>query len=176
MLTQIVRHLRHNVIAYLALFLAVGTGGGYAIAAARTNTIHGCVNKRTHALYIQARCHRSQRPLALDQGRQTNPVTAWAAVQANGFTGAGARGISVQHVSTGTYNLTATPAQCGRVTDAPSVTVNTAVPPNGPSRVGFAVAWESFRSRTTFTVYTGVVDRGTFTPTDEAFNVQVPCS
>jgi len=54
--------------------------------------------------------------------------------------------------------------------------VNTAVPPNGPSRVGFAVAWESFRSRTTFTVYTGVVDRGTFTPTDEAFNVQVPCS
>ncbi len=54
------RHAQRHAIAYLALFLAVGAGGGYAIAATNNNTIHGCVNKRTHALYIQARCHRGQ--------------------------------------------------------------------------------------------------------------------
>lgn len=178
MLSRIVRHVRHNVIAYLALVFAVGAGGGYAIAATRTNTIHGCVNKRTHALYIQARCHRSQRPVVLVQGRQTNPVTAWAAVQANGFTGAGARGISVQRVSTGTYNLTATLSQCASVASAPVVTVDTANPPSGSASGAFPMAWEVHQGsgRNTFAVYTGVVAGGSFKPMDEAFNVQVPCA
>ena len=40
----------------------------------------------------------------------------------------------------------------------------------------FPVAWETFTSRNKFTVSTGVVVDGSFTLTDEGFNVQVPCS
>ena len=79
------------------------------------------------------------------------------------------------HISTGTYNVTATPSRCTQVADAPSVTVDTGSPPAG-SRGAFPVAWEAFTSRNKFTVFTGVVVGGSFTPTDEAFNVQVPCS
>lgn len=165
------------MIAYVALFFAVGAGGGYAIATAKTKTIHGCVSNSTHALYIQKRCHRGQHPLVWDQrASRGQSLAAWAAVQANGFTGAGARGISVQHISTGTYNLNITPPECAQVTDAPTVTVDSGSPPLGVSAGAFPVAWESFRSRTTFTIYTGVVTGGSFTPTDEAFSVQVPCS
>lgn len=166
-------HLRHNVIAYLALFLAAGGGAGYAIAATTSTTIHGCVNNRTRALYIQKRCHRGQSRLVWNQGPQ--PVTAWAAVSAVGFTSAGGRGISVQHVSTGTYNVTATPSQCTQFTNAPSVTVN-GPPPAFLSAGSFPIAWETFTSRNKFTVYTGVVAGGSFTPTDEPFNVYVACS
>jgi hypothetical protein len=175
---RILRHLRTNVVAYLALFLSVGAGGGYAIAAGNNKTIHGCIDNRTRVLHVQTRCHRGQTRLVWSQQGPQGPAspTAWAAVQANGFTGAGARGISVQHVGTGTYSITATPSQCAQVTDAPTVTVDTATPPVGPPAGAFAVAWEAFTSRNKFTVFTGVVVGGSFTPTDEAFNVQVPCS
>jgi hypothetical protein len=169
---RILHHLRANVVAYLALTLAIGGGGGYAIAAANNKTIHGCVNNRTHALYIQKRCQRGQSPLVWNQQGQASP-TAWASVLADGFTG-GARGISVQHVSTGTYNVTATPPQCAQVAAAPTVTVDTG-PPAALPPGAFPVAWETF-NRNKFTVHTGVVASGSFTPTDEAFNVQVPCS
>ena len=176
MLIRPLHYVRRNVISFLALFLAIGGGGGYALAAVNNNSkIHGCVSKRTHVLYIQKRCQRGQSPLSWNQQGQPSP-TAWAAVQANGFTGAGARGISVQHVSTGTYNVTATPSQCTQVADAPSVTVDTGSPPGAAPSGAFAVAREAFTSRNRFTVFTGVVIGGNFTPTDEAFNVQVPCS
>jgi hypothetical protein len=173
--TRILSAMRHNVIALVALFFAIGAGGGYAIAATSNKTIHGCVNKRTHALYVQKRCHGGQSALVWNQQGPASPA-AWAAVQANGFTGAGARGITVQHVSLGTYNVIATPSQCTQVADAPTVTIN-AGPPTGAPPVGaFPVAWETFTSRNKFTVSTGVVLGGNFTLTDEAFNVQVPCS
>jgi hypothetical protein len=172
-------HLRHNVIAYLALFLAAGGGAGYAIAAANSNTIHGCVDNRTRALYIQKRCHSGQSRLVWNQGPQgpqAQSVTAWASVNAAGLIG-GARGISVQHVSTGTYNVTATPPQCAHIGAAPTVTVDAGPPAGGPllSPGAFPVAWETF-SENNFIVYTGVVSGGSFTLGDEAFNVQVPCS
>jgi hypothetical protein len=154
------------------LFFAIGAGGGYALAATSNKTIHGCVNKRTHALYIQKRCHSGQSALVWNQQGQTSP-TSWASVLANGFTGGG-HGISVQHVSTGAYNVTATPSQCKQASPGPTVTVNTGPPGALPSG-GFPVAWETF-NRNNFTIYTGVVVGGSFTPTDEAFNVQVPCS
>lgn len=177
MLLRPLHHARRNVMAYLALFFAVGAGGGFAIAASSNNTIHGCVSNRTHLLSIQKSCKQGQHPLVWNkQASQSQSPGAWAAVQANGFTGTGARGVAVQHVSSGTYNLTVTTPQCARVTDAPTITVDTASPPLGTPTGAFPVAWESFRSRTTFTVYTGVVAGGSFTPTDEAFSVQVPCS
>ncbi len=177
-LTRTLATARRNIISLLAVFFAIGAGGGYALAAGNTRTIHGCVSTRTHVLYVQKRCQRGQTPLALSQGSSPQPVTAWAAVQANGFTGAGARGISVVHVATGTYSLTATPSQCTQVTDAPIVTVNTAIPMGSSPAGQFPTAWEahSGSGRNTFTVYTGVVASGSFTPSDEAFNVQVPCS
>jgi len=167
--------MRHNVIALVALFFAIGAGGSYAIAATNNKTIHGCVNKRTHALYIQKRCHSGESAIVWNQQGPPSP-TAWAAVQANGFTGAGARGITVQRVAVGTYNVTATPSQCTQVADAPMVTIN-AGPPTGAPPVGaFPAAWETFTSRNKFTVSTGMVVDGNFTLADEAFNVQVPCS
>jgi len=174
MLTRPLHHLRRNVIAYLALFLAIGGGGGYAYAATQTNTIHGCVNKSTHVLYIQKRCGRGQS--ALVWSHQEPQVTAWAAVNAVGFTGDGTRGITVNHVSPGVYNVTATLPQCANVTTAPQVTVDTAISSATPGQ--FPEAWEahSGSGNNTFTVFTGVVANGTFTAADEPFNVAVPCS
>ena len=94
---------------------------------------------------------------------------------ANGFTGAGARGISVQHVSSGTYNVTATPSQCTQVADAPTITI-TLDPLQALRPWGISRRLGDFTSRNEFTVYTGVVVDGSFTLSDEAFNVQVPCS
>jgi hypothetical protein len=176
MLTRALHHLRRNVIAYLALFLAIGGGGGYAFAATQTKTIHGCVSKSTHALYIQKRCGRGQTRLVWTQQAPQGQVTAWAAVNAVGFTGDGTRGITVNHVATGVYNVTATLSQCANVTTAPQITVDTAISSATPGQ--FPEAWEvhSGSGNNTFTVFTGVVAGGTFTATDEPFNVAVPCS
>ena len=88
LLTRILSYLRRNVIAFVALFFALGAGGGYAIAATNNKTIHGCVNKGTRVLYIQKRCHRGQSALVWSQQAPPSP-TAWAAVNADGFTGDG---------------------------------------------------------------------------------------
>src|SRR5271165_5009774 len=109
LLTRILSYLRRNVIAFVALFFALGAGGGYAIAATNNTTIHGCLNTRTGALYVQKRCHHRQSALVWNQQGQPSP-TVCASVLADGST-AGGHGISVQHVSTGTYNVTATPKQ-----------------------------------------------------------------
>ncbi len=52
MLTRPLHHLRRNVIAYLALFLALGAGG-YAKAATKTKTITVCADKRTSVLHLK---------------------------------------------------------------------------------------------------------------------------
>jgi hypothetical protein len=175
-LLRLLCYLRRNVIVCVALFFffAVIAGGGYAFAASSTDRVHGCVGKRTHVLYIQARCLRGQRPLVLNQDGQA-PLPAWASVLADGFLGAGARGISVQHVGVGTYDLTAAPSQCTQVASAPQVTVDDGGPQfQAPG--AFPVAWEAHSgARNSFTVYTGVVVGGNFVPADKAFNVEVPC-
>jgi hypothetical protein len=131
--TRILSSIRRNVIAFVALFFAIGGGGGYALAAANNNkTIHGCVNKRTHALYIQKRCHSGQNALVWSKQAPQSQETAWAAVNAVGFTGDGTRGIRVNHVSTGVYNVTATLSQCANVTTAPQITIDTAISPATP--------------------------------------------
>jgi hypothetical protein len=176
MLTRPLHHLRRNVIAYLALFLAIGGGGGYAFAATQNKTIHGCVNNGSHVLYIKKRCGRGESRLVWSQQAPQGQVTAWAAVNEVGFTGDGTRGITVNHVSTGVYNVTATLSQCANVTSAPQITVDTAISSATPGQ--FPEAWEvhSGSGNNTFTVFTGVVANGTFTAADEPFNVAVPCS
>jgi len=156
------------------LFVAVGAGGGYAFAAGSTGRVHGCVANRTRVLYIQSRCLRGQSPLVLSQDGQAS-LPASASVLADGFLGAGDRGISVQHVGVGTYDVTATLTQCTRVASAPQVTVDDGGPQfQGPG--AFPVAWEAHSGgRNSFTVYTGVVVGGSFVLADKAFNVEVPC-
>ena len=182
---RILRHVRSNVIGYVAVFLAAGSG--YAIAASRTRTIHGCVDKQTHALFLQKRCSRGQSPIVWSQqGPQgtpgktgpagTSPVTAWTVVGGSGAT-AGGHGITVQHLSTGTYRVTATPAQCAQATVSPPVvSVSDSNPPAGQAVGTFPMAWVGDDVGATFTVTTGIVTAGSFTPRDITFNVQIPCS
>ena len=55
LLTRILSYLRRNVIAFVALFFALGAGGGYAIAATNNKTIHGCLNNAdARALHPEA--------------------------------------------------------------------------------------------------------------------------
>lgn len=187
MLLRLLHHLRRNVFAYIALTCAVGAGAGYAVAAANNKTIHGCVNKRTHVLSIQKHCGRGQSSISWNQQGPpgatgetgpagASPVTAWAVVGGSGTT-AGGHGITVQHVSTGSYRVTATPVQCAQAPASPPVvSVSDSNPPAGQAAGTFPVAWVGDAVGATFTVTTGIVASGTFAPADITFNVQVPCT
>jgi hypothetical protein len=186
---RIVGHLRANVVAYLALAVAIGGGGGYAIAATATKTITVCANKKTGVLYLHqhGRCSRRQTKVSWNQrgptGRQGAPgpagapaISVWGVVAGNGTVTSG-RGLSVQHVAAGTYQVTVTAAGCAQGTNAPTVTVSDANPPNGESAGAFPEAWVGDTgTNESFTVNTGVVAGGSFTATDHTFNVQDACS
>jgi hypothetical protein len=178
-------HLRGNVIGYLALFLAVGAGGGYALAASRSSSIHGCVVKRTGELLVKSRCGRGQTKLVWNQVGPSGatgatgpagpaPPSAWAVVSNTGQAGP-TDGISAQRLSAGTYQITVTAPACSDKFNAPAVTVSDANPPNGQTAGAFPVAWVADTGIGPFTVYTGVVVMGVFTPTDHTFNVQDVC-
>ncbi|MFZ1996627.1 MAG: hypothetical protein WAU75_21115 [Solirubrobacteraceae bacterium] len=185
------RHLRHNVIAYLALFLAVGAGGGYAIAATGGGkTITACANKRTGALFLhtRGRCKRGFKKVTWNQqgrqGTQGRPgtqgpagapaVSVWGIVADSGGLAAG-QGLAVQHVSAGTYQVTVTAPACAPRANAPTVTVSDGNPPAGQSAGAFPVAWITGGGNATFTVVTGVVTGGSFTATDHTFDVHDTC-
>ena len=103
-------------------------------------------------------------------------MTAWAVVSGSGVT-TGGHGITVQHLSAGTYRVTATPAQCSQtLISPPVVSVSDSNPPAGQAAGTFPVAWVADAGGGSFTVTTGIVVGGSFTPTDHTFNVQVPCS
>ena len=59
------RHVRSNVVAYLALVVAVGGGGSYALAASSSNgTVAVCVDKGSGVMHLakHPRCgHRQSR-------------------------------------------------------------------------------------------------------------------
>ena len=170
---RIFGHFRGQAVGYIALFFALG--GGYAIAATNSKTIHGCVVKKSGELLVKSRCGRGQQRLVWNQQGPAGP-SAWASVNALGFTGTGSRGITVKHAAAGVYSLNATPAGCSKVASAPQVTVDDAISSATPGE--FPEAWEAHSGglASTFTVYTGVVINGVFTAEDEAFNVSVPCS
>lgn len=174
---RILRHLRANVVGYVAVFLAAG--GGYAIAATASKTIHGCVNNRTRVLSVQKRCHRGQSSLRWSQrGPQgprgaTGPAgppasAAWALIGSDGGVDAG-ENISAQHTTTGTYAVQVTGGVCPDNQVAPVVTHV------GPTATGtFPVASVSGGGNS-FTVFTGTVGPGGFTAADGSFNVAVSC-
>src|ERR1700752_1722856 len=90
MLTRFLNHLRHNVIAYLAIFLAVGAGGGYAVAESSTKTITVCADKKTGVLHLKTRgrCKSSQTRLTWNQQGPPGPQGAQGSQGAQGPVGA----------------------------------------------------------------------------------------
>jgi hypothetical protein len=195
-MTKILAHLRRSAIAYLALVLvlAVGLGGGYALAASKTKTITVCADKKTGILHLKTRgrCNRSQMGVMWNQqgpagpqgsqgpqgttgaqGPQGAAVTIWANVANNGVIVAGA-GLSVQHVSTGTYQVTVTDTACSNELNAPVVSVSDGAP--GMLSPGeFPVAWYEAAANQ-FTVFTGdVTTPGGFTSADRTFDIFDTC-
>jgi hypothetical protein len=176
------RHIRHNAIIYLAFVLAVAAGGGYAVAATNDKTIHGCVSKRTHALYLQKRCHRSQESIAWNQRGPQGPQgapgqpgppasTAWATVGSDGSVSFGqGKNISAQDTGVGTYATQVAASACPNNVAAPVVTAWGA-PVSGTFPVASIVG-----GARSFTVYTGTVGAGGFAASDGTFNVSVSCS
>jgi hypothetical protein len=189
MLNRPLHHLRRNVIAYVALFLALGAGGGYAFAATKTKTITVCADKGTGILHLKphgGRCKRGQTRVSWNQqglqGLQgpagpagTPAVSVWAQVTNAGALFSG-QGLSVQHLSAGTYQVTITAAACAHGSNAPVISVSDTNPPGGRVAGAFPVAWyQSTGSNQQFNVFTGVVAGGSFTPTDHAFTVMDTC-
>ena len=147
MLTRPLHHLRRNPVPYVALLLvlAVGAGGGYALAATKTKTITVCADKKTGILHLKTRgrCERGQTRVTWNQQGPQGPqglqgpagqpgapaAAAWAHVLASGAVFAG-QGVSIQHQSAGTYQLTINAPACAQGLNAPVVTVDGG-PPNG---------------------------------------------
>jgi hypothetical protein len=186
---HITTHLRSNVVAYIALAVALGGGGGYALAATNTKTVTVCANEKTGAFYLhhRGRCKRGQTRITWNQKGPQGPqgatgpagapaVSVWAIVAGNGTVISG-QGLSVQHVSAGTYHVTVTTAGCATGFNAPTVTVSDGNPPAGQSAGAFPEGWVGDTgTNEQFTVNTGVVTSGSFTATDHSFNVQDACS
>jgi len=175
------RHFRSNVVAYLALAVAVGSGGSYALAAtASTNgTIAVCVDKGSGVMHLakHPRCGRGQSRIGLSSALDRPSVNAWAVVELNGAVASGV-GVRIAHAGSGVYDITVTAANCRHaLNNAPVVTVNDGEPPYSSAASTFPVAWTQ-RAGTgfeAFTVYTGVVVGGAFQPRDESFSVTDSC-
>ena len=201
-------HLRRNPVPYLALLLvlAVGVGGGYALAAGNTKTITVCADKKTGVLHLKTRgrCKSSQTRVTWNQqgpqgvqGPQgtTGPqgpagaqgaagtqgpagVSVWANVANDGTVNA-EHGLSIEHVSSGTYQVTVTDPVCAHRINAPTISVSDSAPGSVPGDV-FPVAWYGATiANQQFMVYTGVASSSsslTFTPTDLPFDVLDTCS
>jgi hypothetical protein len=191
-MTRLTAFVRGNAIAMAALFLTLG--GGYAFAATthKTKTITVCANKKTGDLFLhqRGRCKRGQTRVTWNQkgprGPQGRPgasgaagasaISVWAVVSNDGAVFSG-HGLSVQHVSAGTYQVTVTAAGCAQGFNAPTVSVSDSNPPNGQSAGTFPEIWVGDNGNNEqFTGNTGVVAGGSFTPTDHTFNVQDACS
>jgi hypothetical protein len=184
-MTKVIAFIRGNAIAIAALFLALS--GGYAIAATtNSNTFHGCVVKKTGELFVKSRCSKGQRKISWNQqgprGKTGTtgapgqaPPSAWAIVS-NAGQAEPTDGITATHVSAGTYQLTVTASVCAGAQNAPLVSVSDGNPPNGQTAGAFPVAWVGDTGTNQFTVYTGVVVNGMFTPTDHTFNIEDVCN
>lgn len=176
------RHLRSNILAYLALAVAVGSGGSYALAASTSNgTITVCVDKGSGVMHLakHPRCGHHQSRIGVSSALDRLTVNAWATAGPVGGV-LSASGLAIAHTGTGTYEVTVTAASCRHgVNNAPVVSVDDYQPPAGfASQPGaFPVAWTETASSEieAFTIHTGVVVNGAYRPQDERFNVTDSC-
>ena len=93
---------------------AVLAGGGYALAASRTTVIHACVNKKTHALTVTAKCAKGTTVLTWNQ---KGPAGAKGAKGATGAAGSPAT-VSVGSVATGAAGSQASVTNVGTASNA----------------------------------------------------------
>jgi hypothetical protein len=179
---RILRHLRANIVGYVAIVIAIGSGGSYALAASASNgTIAVCVDKSSGVMHLakHPRCGRHQSRIGLSSALDRPTGRAWAAVEQNGAIAIGS-GLSVSRAGVGTYDATVTAASCRfAMNNAPVVSVDDGQPPGGfgGNPGAFPVAWTEgtgFTGRT-FTIHTGVVVNGEFQPKDETFNLADSC-
>lgn len=177
------RHLRSNVVAYLALAVAVGSGGSYALGAvsASNGTVAVCVDNGSGVMHLakHQRCGRHQSRIGLSSALDRPAVSAWAAVEPDGAV-ASAVGVRIAHAGPGVYNVTVTAVSCRRaVNNAPVVSIDDSEPPGGlgGNPGAFPVAWTEGASSfvEAFTIHTGAVIGGAFQPRDEPFNVTDSC-
>jgi hypothetical protein len=174
------RHLRSNVVAYVALAVAVGSGGSYALAAtASDGTIGVCIDRGSGVMHLarHARCGRHQSRIGLSSALDRPTVSAWAAVNDIGDIESGT-GASVAHTGTGEYVVTVTAASCRDASNnAPVVSINDSAPPYSSAASAFPVAWTQTASTgiEAFTIHTGVVAGGAFQQRDEPFNFTDSC-
>lgn len=191
-MTAFLARIRKPTIVYVALLvvLAAGLGGGYALAAGKTKTITVCADKRTGVLHLKTRgkCKRGQTRVTWNQqgpqgaqgvqgpaGQPGAPaVSVWAEVANDGSVVFGS-GLSVQHITTGTYQVTITAPACASASNAPVISISDAPPANQPS-AGFPVTWFGSTSGSQFTVFTGRFAAGSFTPSDHTFTVMDTCT
>jgi hypothetical protein len=180
MLLRPLQHLRRNVIAYLALFLALGAGGSYALAASGSNgSVIVCADGGTGVMHLakHQRCGRHQSRITLSSALDRPTVSAWAAANENGGIESGA-GVTIAHRGVGLYNVTVTAASCRHAfNNAPVVSINDYDPPAGFGAGAFPTAWTQTASTgiEAFTIHTGVVVSGAFEPRDERFNFTDSC-
>jgi len=208
-MTALLARLPKSTIVALLVVLAAGVGGGYALAASKTKTITVCADKGTGILHLKTRgnCKRGQTRVTWNQqgpqgvqGAQGAPgtqgtagaqgaqgaagvqgpagVSVWANVT-NDATVIAGQGLAVQHVSTGTYEVTVTDPACAQHINAPTISVSDSAPGMVVDGV-FPVAWYgSTLANQQFAVYTGVASFSTtltFTPKDLPFDVLDTCS
>jgi hypothetical protein len=183
---------RRNAIPYLALLLvlAVGIGGGYALAASKNRTISACADKKTGILHLKTRgrCKRGQTRVTWNQvgpqgpqgtpgpqgpqgsagpqgvqGPQGAQGSAGVTIWANvGNNGSilAGSGVAVRYVATGTYQVTITDPTCAGATNAPIISVSDSAP-GFVSGGAFPVAWYGATgSNQQFMVFTGVASPG----------------
>lgn len=171
MLTSIIARLRHNVVAYVALVVAVVGGGGYAIAAtSKPKTITVCANKKTHAVYNDAhsgKCNnKKQTKLSWNQkgprgatgkqgpkgatgaqgtqgpaGPTGTTASAWGIVGSNGIASGSAHGLTASRLSAGVYRISIITPGCAQSQNTPIVSVSEGNPPSGFSAGAFPLAW-----------------------------------
>lgn len=179
---RVTAHLRNNLVGWVALFVALG-GTGYAAAShAHPNTINACANKHTGQLSIRhgAHCERGQVKLTwAKQGPKgpagTSAIQAFGAVGATGIVIPNG-GITVQHPGPGLFVVTATTPGCAHGFNAPTATVTSPSPSTIPSAGAAPDLWiDASGGLPQFTVHTGWISGGSFTPSDYGFNVQDSC-
>lgn len=182
MIKRTVAHLKRNAVAYVALFFALGGGTG-ALAATtltRAAAVHGCVNKRSGALYVARRCDRFERPLVFGRRGPAGPVgpagpagtpaaVAFGQVLGGTFLPIRSQGLILTKAGTGVWNISVS-ATCKETASLTPV-----VTPVGADNGLNAPPVAFVNNSGPLQVETGYLQNGTFVPADQDFNIIVEC-
>jgi hypothetical protein len=129
-----------QIAAGIAAGAMIG-GGGYAVGATSTSVVHGCVNKKTHALTVSAKCRKGTTEISWNKQGRVGASGKTGKTGAPGVAGAAAT-VSVGTVSTGAPGSQATVTNIGTTNDAklnfsiPQGTAGTNGTDTGPTAYG----------------------------------------